>query len=113
MKKIEAIIRPSQLEDLKEALLKIQVNGITITQVMGCGKQLGWKEYYRGSEVILNVLPKVKIEIVIDDSDYEKTIDTIIEFARTGEVGDGKIFVSTIDEVIRIRTGEKGTDALK
>ena len=113
MKKIEAIIRPSKLEDLKDALLKIEVNGITITQVMGCGKQLGWKEYYRGSEVILNVLPKVKIEIVTSDDDYEKTINTILEYARTGEVGDGKIFVSNIEKTIRIRTGEINEDALK
>ena len=113
MKKIEAIIRPSKLQDLKDALLKIEVNGITITQVMGCGKQLGWKEYYRGSEVILNVLPKVKIEIVTSDDDYEKTINTILEYARTGEVGDGKIFVSNIEKTIRIRTGEINEDALK
>ena len=113
MKKIEAIIRPSKLQDLKDALLKIEVNGITITQVMGCGKQLGWKEYYRGSEVILNVLPKVKIEIVVTDDNYKKTIDTILEYAKTGEVGDGKIFVSSIEETIRIRTGEMNEDALK
>lgn len=113
MKKIEAIIRPSKLEDLKDALLKIEVNGITITQVMGCGKQLGWKEYYRGSEVILNVLPKVKIEIVVLEDDYKKVIDTILEYAKTGEVGDGKIFVTNIDETIRIRTGEMNEDALK
>ncbi|OJU10053.1 MAG: transcriptional regulator [Clostridiales bacterium 43-6] len=112
MKKIEAIIRPSKLEELKEALLKIQVNGITITQVMGCGKQLGWKEFYRGSEVILNVLPKVKLELVVSEDNFEQTINLILEVSKTGEVGDGKIFVSTIDDAYRIRTGETGDAAL-
>ena len=113
MKKIEAIIQPSKLEDLKEALINIQVNGITVIQVMGCGKQMGLKEYYRGSEVILNVLPKVKIELVINDDEYDQTIQTIMEYARTGEVGDGKIFVTNIDDAFRIRTGENGPAALK
>lgn len=113
MKKIEAIIRPSKLEDLKDALLKIQVDGITITQVMGCGKQMGWKEYYRGSEVILNVLPKVKLELVVSDDNFDKTLNTILEYSKTGEVGDGKIFVSQIDNAFRIRTGESGETALK
>jgi len=113
MKKIEAIIRPSKLEELKDALLKIQVDGITITQVMGCGKQKGWKEYYRGSEVILNILPKVKMELVVSDENFEKTLETIQEYSRTGEVGDGKIFVSEISNAYRIRTGESGEAALK
>jgi nitrogen regulatory protein P-II 1 len=113
MKKIEAIIRPSKLEELKDALLKIQVDGITITQVMGCGKQKGWKEYYRGSEVILNILPKVKMELVVADENLDKTINTILEHSRIGEVGDGKIFVSQVDNAFRIRTGESGEAALR
>jgi nitrogen regulatory protein P-II 1 len=113
MKKIEAIIRPSKLEELKEALLDINVDGVTIMQVMGFGKQRGRTEYYRGSELVLDVLPKVKVELVVLDEDFEKTLDTVVRFARTGEVGDGKIFVSTLDDVIRIRTGESGNAALK
>lgn len=112
MKKIEAIVRPSKVEDIKDALLAINVDGITMMQVMGCGKQMGRKEYYRGSEIFLNVLPKVKLEMVVRDEDYEKTLQAIIEHARTGEVGDGKIFVSTLDDAIRIRTGETGDAAV-
>ncbi len=113
MKKIEAIIRPSKLEDIKDALLAINVGGMTITQVMGFGKQRGHKEYYRGVEMMINVLPKVKLEVTVSDEDFEKTIQAIVENARTGEVGDGKIFVSTLDDVIRIRTGESGDVAIK
>ncbi|MEI6100821.1 MAG: P-II family nitrogen regulator [Eubacteriales bacterium] len=113
MKRIEAIVRPSKLEDLKDALLAINVGGITITQVMGFGKQRGHKEFYRGSEVMINVLPKVKVELIVTNEDFDKTIQTIIENARTGEVGDGKIFVSSLDDVIRIRTGEQGNVAIK
>jgi nitrogen regulatory protein P-II 1 len=112
MKKIEAIIRPNKLEDVKEALQKIDINGITMSQVLGCGKQKGWKEYYRGSEVYMNVLPKIKLELVVDDSKLEKTLDTIIQYAKTGEVGDGKIFISEITDCIRIRTGEHGENAV-
>jgi nitrogen regulatory protein P-II 1 len=113
MKKIEAIVQPSKLEELKEALAQMNVGGLTISQVMGCGKQKGFKEYYRGTEMFLSVLPKIKMELVVDDSDCDRTIKTILEYTRTGEVGDGKIFVTTIDEVIRIRTGERGAQALK
>lgn len=112
MKKIEAIIRPSKLEEVKEALHKVNINGLTVSQVMGCGIQKGWKEFYRGTVVSLNMLPKIKLEMVLDDNDYKKVIDKIIEISRTGEVGDGKIFVSEISEVIRIRTGETGELAL-
>lgn len=112
MKKIEAIIRPNKLEDVKEALQKIDISGITMSQVLGCGKQKGWKEYYRGSEVYMNVLPKIKLELVVDDSKLEKTLDTIIQYAKTGEVGDGKIFISDITDCIRIRTGEHGENAV-
>jgi nitrogen regulatory protein P-II 1 len=113
MKKIEAIIRPSKLEELKDALAQMNTGGITISQVMGCGKQRGFKEYYRGNEVLMTVLPKIKMELVVDDADYDRTIDTILKYTRTGEVGDGKIFVSQIDDVIRIRTGETGVAAVK
>jgi nitrogen regulatory protein P-II 1 len=112
MKKIEAIIRPNKLEDVKDALHAIDISGITITQVMGCGKQKGWKEYYRGTEITLNVLQKIKLEMVVSDDKVDKTIDTIIDVARTGEVGDGKIFISNVEDAIRIRTGEKGEIAL-
>ena len=112
MKKIEAIIRPNMLEDVKEALRLIDISGITVNQVMGCGKQKGWKEFYRGTEVSLNVLQKVKIELIVPDDKLDKTLETIIKAARTGEVGDGKIFISDIQEAIRIRTGESGNIAL-
>lgn len=112
MKKIEAIIRPCKLEELKEALLAINLDGITISQVMGAGKQLGWKEYYRGNEIMLNVLPKVKLELVSTDDKVEQIIDTIMEYSYTGEVGDGKIFIYDLENCIRIRTGEKGEAAI-
>ena len=112
MKKIEAIIRPSKLEELKEALAKIDVDGITIEQVQGCGKQHGWTEYYRGSEVLINTLPKIRFSMVVDDSRQEEIIGLICRIARTGEVGDGKIFVSEISDCVRIRTGERGVSAL-
>jgi len=112
MKRIEAIIRPSKLEDIKDALKNHNINGVTINQVMGCGQQRGWKEYHRGTEVITNVLPKIEVQIVVDDDRVEEIIDLIISIARTGEVGDGKIFVIDIAECVRIRTGERGKDAL-
>ncbi len=112
MKRIAAIVRPEKLEPLKEALFAANVNGMTISQVNGCGNQHGWKEYYRGTEVLLNMVPKVKFEIICDDADTDRLVDVICEAARTGEVGDGKIFVTNVDEVIRIRTGESGDDAV-
>ena len=112
MKKIEAIVRPSKLEPLKDAFLEAGLRGMTISQVQGCGNQHGWKEYYRGSEVVVNTVPKVKLVVVVDDAKTDEVIDLICSIARTGEVGDGKIFVSTVDEVVRIRTGERGTSAL-
>jgi nitrogen regulatory protein P-II 1 len=112
MKKIEAIIRPSKLEPIKNTFIKTSIHGMTISQVQGCGNQHGWKEYYRGSEVILNMLPKIKLEIVTADDQVDTIIDIITGIAQTGEVGDGKIFISTIDECIRIRTGERGQAAL-
>lgn len=112
MKKITAIVRPEKLEPLKEALFEAKVSGMTISQVQGCGNQHGWKEYYRGSEVMLNMLPKVKFEIVVDDGQVDALVDLISETARTGEVGDGKIFIFPVDQVVRIRTGEKGDSAV-
>lgn len=112
MKRVEAIIRPSKLEDIKEALKKNNINGVTINQVMGCGQQHGWTEYHRGTETITNVLPKIEVKIVIQDDKLEEVIELISSIARTGEVGDGKIFVTDICECIRIRTGERGDSAI-
>ncbi len=112
MKKIEAVIRPTKLEELKDALLAAGLKGMTVAQVQGCGKQHGWKEYYRGSEVIVNMLPKVLVTVVVDDSQVDDMIEAICAVARTGEVGDGKIFVSPVEEVVRIRTGERGSAAV-
>ncbi len=112
MKKIEAVIRPAKLEALKEALLAEGMKGMTLSQVQGCGNSHGWKEYYRGSEVLVNMLPKVKVEMVVEDDKVESVIDLVCKIARTGEVGDGKIFISPIEECIRIRTGERGVKAL-
>ena len=112
MKKIEAIIRPEKLEDIKDALVTANFKGVSIFQIMGCGSQKGWKEVYRGTQVDLTILPKVLIEIIIHDDELEETLDIIIKNARTGEIGDGKIFVSEISDVIRIRTGERGSMAL-
>jgi len=112
MKRIEAIIRPSKLEDIKEALKNSNINGVTISQVMGCGQQRGWTEYHRGTEITTNVLPKIEVKIVVREEKVEEVIELITSIARTGEVGDGKIFVIDIAECIRIRTGERGTSAL-
>lgn len=112
MKRIIAIVRPEKLEPLKEALFAADVQGMTISQVMGCGNQHGWKEYFRGTEVLLNMVPKVKFEIVADDADVTAITEVIQKAARTGEVGDGKIFISPVEEVIRIRTGEAGDAAI-
>lgn len=112
MKKIEAVIRPTKLEELKDALLAAGLKGMTVAQVQGCGKQHGWKEYYRGSEVIVNMLPKVLVTVVVDGSQVDDMIEAICAVARTGEVGDGKIFVSPVEEVVRIRTGERGSAAV-
>jgi nitrogen regulatory protein PII len=112
MKKIEAVIRPGKLEEIKESLNKFNVHGLTISQVMGCGLQKGRKEYYRGTEVTLNLLPKIKIEIVTNDNSVDDIIKLICDEARTGEVGDGKIFIYNIEDTIRIRTGERGDKAI-
>jgi len=112
MKKIEAIIRHYKLEEVKNALTETGIQGMTVTEVRGFGRQRGHKETYRGAEYTVDFLPKVKLEVVVDDSDLQKTIDTITSHARTGQIGDGKIFVFSLDEVIRIRTGEQGGGAV-
>lgn len=112
MKRVTAIVRPEKMEAIKDALFAHQVSGMTISQVQGCGNQHGWKEYYRGTEVLLNMIPKVKFELVVEDTVANDVANLIAETARTGEVGDGKIFISPIEEVIRIRTGESGDGAI-
>jgi len=112
MKKIEAIIRPFKLDDVKEALLEEGVRGMTITEVRGYGRQKGHKETYRGSEYQIEFVPKIKIEVIVDDALVEKTIEAILRTAKTGQVGDGKIFISGIEDAIRIRTDESGPSAL-
>ncbi|NCQ18974.1 MAG: transcriptional regulator [Ignavibacteria bacterium CG_4_8_14_3_um_filter_37_9] len=112
MKKVEAIIRPFKLDDVKEALLEEGIKGLTISEVRGYGRQKGHKETYRGSEYRIEFVPKIKIEIVVPDKNLEKVIEAIIRTAKTGQVGDGKIFISDISDVIRIRTEESGEEAL-
>ena len=112
MKKIEAIIKPFKLDEVKEALHDIGLQGITVVEAKGFGRQKGHTELYRGAEYVVDFLPKVKIELVLEDSLVERAIEAIMQVAATGRIGDGKIFVSTIEEVIRIRTGETGADAV-
>ncbi|MDO4183334.1 MAG: P-II family nitrogen regulator [Coriobacteriia bacterium] len=112
MKRIIAIVRPEKLETVKEALFEANVSGMTISQVNGCGAQHGWTEYFRGTEVLLNMVPKVKFEIVTDDEKVQPIVDIICDVAATGNVGDGKIFVSPVEDVIRIRTRETGSEAV-
>jgi nitrogen regulatory protein P-II 1 len=112
MKKIEAIIKPFKLDDVKDALLEIGIAGITVSEVKGHGRQQGHTELYRGAEYIVDFLPKIKIELVIKDEDAEKVIDTIVKSARTGKIGDGKIFVIPVEKAVRIRTGEEDEEAL-
>ena len=112
MKRIIAIVRPEKLEAVKDALFKADVSGMTISQVNGCGNQHGWTEYFRGTEVLLNMVPKVKFEIVADDEQVDRIVDVICAAARTDSVGDGKIFISPVEEVVRIRTGERGLEAI-
>lgn len=112
MKKIDCIIRPDVLEEVKYELNKINIRGMTVSQVFGCGLQKGKKEIYRGKEIDISLLPKVKIEIVTDDDYVEDIIKAVVNVARTGNVGDGKIFIFTLDDVVRIRTGERGKKAI-
>ncbi|RKD34034.1 MULTISPECIES: P-II family nitrogen regulator [Lacrimispora] len=113
MKKIEAFIRPEKLEDIKDIMEEQKLNGLSISQVMGCGNQKGWTEYVRGAEVDYNFLTKIKLEMVVADDQVETVISRITQKAYTGEYGDGKIFISDIQDAVRIRTGERGEDAIK
>ena len=112
MKKIEAIIKPFKLDDVKEALTEIGVIGMTVMEVRGFGRQKGHTELYRGSEYTIDFLPKVKLELVVADSLVSKVVETIIAAAKTGSIGDGKVFVLPVEEAVRIRTGERGEDAI-
>ena len=112
MKKIEAIIKPFKLEEVREALSALGVTGLTVTEVKGFGRQKGHTELYRGAEYVVDFLPKVKVELVVADSLVEPTLDAIVKTARTGKIGDGKIFVTDVEQVVRIRTGESGEAAV-
>ena len=112
MKKIEAIIRPFKLDEVKDALAEVAIQGMTVTEVKGFGRTGGKKEVYRGSAYVVDFVPKVKIEIVVPESQVDTVLDAIEKSAKTGRIGDGKIFVSPVDEVVRIRTGERGEDAI-
>ena len=112
MKKVEAIIKPFKLDEVKDKLNEIGIKGITVTEVKGFGRQKGHTELYRGAEYVVDFLPKVKMELVIDDAQLEEVVNTIAKAAQTGRIGDGKIFVTDIEEAIRIRTGERGKEAV-
>ena len=112
MKKIEAIVKPFKLDEVREALSEVGVTGLTVTEVKGFGRQKGHTELYRGAEYVVDFLPKVKIEVVVPDKQVEGAIEAIVKSARTGKIGDGKIFISDLQEVIRIRTGETGDEAI-
>ncbi len=112
MKKIEAIIKPFKLEDVKSALSDVGIQGMTVSEVRGFGRQKGHTEIYRGSEYTVDFVPKVKLEIVIDDERVEEVVDTIVKTANTGKIGDGKVFVLPVEQAVRIRTGEQGNDAV-
>ena len=112
MKKVEAIIKPFKLDDVREALSEIGITGMTVTEVKGFGRQKGHTELYRGAEYVVDFLPKVKLEVVVNEGDLERCMEAITNAARTGKIGDGKIFVSTVEQVVRIRTGETDADAI-
>ena len=112
VKKIEAIIKPFKLDEVKEALHEIGVSGITVTEAKGFGRQKGHTELYRGAEYVVDFLPKVKVEVVVEDGLVDRVLEAIENSARTGRIGDGKIFVSTVEQAIRIRTGDRGADAI-
>ncbi len=112
MKKIEAIIKPFKLDEVKEALHEIGLQGITVLEAKGFGRQKGHTELYRGAEYVVDFLPKVKIELVIEDDMLERAVEAILEAAHTGRIGDGKIFITTVEDAIRVRTGERGKDAI-
>ena len=112
MKEIIAIIRPDKFEEVKTALQEIECNGVTVTEVKGRGRQLGITESYRGRDYKVDLLPKTRLEIIVNDEDAEKVIETIVKTAQTGDIGDGKIFISPVEDVVRIRTGERGEKAV-
>ncbi|MBT9438876.1 MAG: P-II family nitrogen regulator [Desulfobacterales bacterium] len=112
MKKIEAIIKPFKLDDVKEALNEIGIQGMTTSEVKGYGRQKGHKEIYRGAEYVVDFIPKIRIEIVVDSELADQVVETIIQASNTGKIGDGKIFVFPVEEAIRVRTGERGKDAI-
>ena len=112
MKQITAIIKPFKLDEVREALAEVGVSGLTVTEVKGFGRQKGHTELYRGAEYVVDFLPKVKVEAVVDDAVVEAAVDAVIKAARTGKIGDGKIFVQAVEQVVRIRTGETGSDAV-
>ncbi|AKE52189.1 P-II family nitrogen regulator [Kangiella geojedonensis] len=112
MKKIEAIIKPFKLDDIRESLTDLGVTGMTVTEVKGFGRQKGHTELYRGAEYMVDFLPKAKVEVVVDDELVDKCVETIIEIARTGKIGDGKIFVTNVERAVRIRTGEESSEAI-
>ena len=112
MKKIEAIIKPFKLDDVKDALHEAGVSGITVSEVKGFGRQKGHTELYRGAEYVVDFLPKVKVEVVVEDGLVDRTIEAIEVAAKTGRIGDGKIFVTTVEQAVRIRTGDRGSDAI-
>jgi nitrogen regulatory protein P-II 1 len=112
MKKIEAVIKPFKLDEVKEALHEVGLQGITVVEAKGFGRQKGHTELYRGAEYVVDFLPKVKLEVICDDGVVERAVEAIVNAARTGRIGDGKIFISSVEEVIRIRTGERGEDAI-
>jgi nitrogen regulatory protein P-II 1 len=112
MKKIEAVIKPFKLDDVKEALSNAGITGMTVSDVKGYGRQQGHSELYRGAEYVVDFLPKIKLDIIVNDDDVQKAIDLIIDSAKTGKIGDGKIFVSDIQKIVRIRTGEEDEEAI-
>ncbi|SHI50527.1 nitrogen regulatory protein P-II family [Desulfatibacillum alkenivorans DSM 16219] len=112
MKKIEAIIKPFKVDDIKEALNEIGIKGMTLTEVKGYGRQKGHKEIYRGAEYVVDFIPKVRIEVVVEDEQAEQVVGTIRDAANTGKIGDGKIFVIPVEDVVRVRTGERGPEAV-
>ena len=112
MKKIEAIIKPFKLDEVREALSEVGVAGLTVTEVKGFGRQKGHTELYRGAEYVVDFLPKIKLEVVVADQTVDGAIEAIVKAARTGKIGDGKIFVTAVEQVVRIRTGERGPDAI-
>ncbi|MDD5052483.1 MAG: P-II family nitrogen regulator [Sulfuricurvum sp.] len=112
MKKIEAVIKPFKLEEVKDALAEIGITGMTVSEVKGYGRQKGHSELYRGAEYVVDFLPKIKLEMVVDESMVDQVVNAVVEAARTGKIGDGKIFISDINQIIRIRTGETGSEAI-